>query len=402
MATRKGPSGASLASCTDNDPDLDWGDCSPGEERFITVTRDGDGTTLTALAFSGGTGSFEITSLDGTAIGPFSCATYQNLDLALGDSGALLYGEAVTVGISSAYDDGAEDEMAIAILNANGDTVATRTATATVQDPFLALCETHGDLLYIYGARDLPTGDLSGDGAVVFEDLSSVGAPDIVYKKHAGQSVLWRTLDDDPCGVSSVLAKCNESDYRAGQSDPAAYQYAIAQTAPGIAKSFLVFIQFAEAMLDCRDYCDWVMFGGVEGAPHDSGGSPTPRPRSIDPYGGTGYNVSIGNVGKAGHTSTYSTFSQGAWFCMAHADITTNTFNFAYTEMGETWGSDKAWAVASHGAGIPFANGLQMGYGTTHVNSKNQDGVRIAGIVGFSGIKTEAEMIALYNAAAGV
>ena len=392
--------GALLASCTDDNPDLAWGSCSPGEERFITITRDGTGSTLSAIQFSGDTDSFEISSIDGVSVGPFACTTYPNLDVALGDLGSLLYGEEAVIGIRTAFDDGSAASMNIEIVDANGSTVATRTATATVQDPFLALCETHGDLLYVYGARDLPTGDLAGDGALVFEDLSSVGAPDIIYKKYSGESVLWRTIEGDPCGVSSALSKCSDSDYRAGYNHPTAYQYAIAAASNGAAKTFLVFLQFFNAMLTCIPNADWVSFGGYVGAEFPPNAA-NPRPRTITPYMYTSANVSIG-LGGQQNTGNDVLFATGKWYCIAHADTDTNAFKYAYTEVGQSWGSMQPWSSDNHGGLIGYTSGLQMGYMTNHVNSRNQDGVRVAGIVGFSGIKSEAQLQALYEAAAGI
>ena len=389
--------GGSLASCLDDNPDLNWGSCSPGEERFITVTRDGAGTTLTALGFSGDTGSFEITSLDGTSIGPFSCTTYPNLDLALGDAGALLYGEAVTVGISTAFDTGAAASMDIAILDANGATVATRTATATVEDAFVSLLETHGDLLYAFTPSSLANGDLSGDGAVAFVDQSSVTAPNVIYKKHAGQSVLWRVNNDDACGASAILAKYLESDYRAGVSDAAAYQYAIAESDPGAAQTLMLFIKLEQGKANkvggAAEYCT---IGGIGGAPTTS-----PFARSFSQYlNADGF--AIGFSGEGTRSATRKAPTADTWYCLCITWSALDRFSYAYTEMGQAWGNLAAWGTVVHGGSFTSQNGLQFGYNSTDSAFKNQDGFRIAGAVGFSGAKSEAQLIALYEAAAGI
>ena len=390
--------GGSLASCVDDNPDLNWGVCSPGEERFLTVTRDGTGATLTCLLFTGDTGSFAITSLDGTPIGPFPCG--DPLNVALGDVGDILYGEEAVVGISTVFDAGLAASMDIDILDAGGAVVATRTAQATVQDPFLSLCETHGDLLYIYGARDLPTGDLAGDGSAVFEDLSSVGAPDIVYKRDVSQTILWRTRDDDPCGVTSVLAKCSESDHRQGYANVGDAQYGIAASAPGAAQTWLVFFKYANPILDCRESnADWVSFGGYVGDELAPGGYPNPRARCLTP-GPAGKNLGFGL--NATYSKRNMTISQGDWHCVVYSNVNNNTFSSAMTVMGNAWGDVQAWGSTAFGGVMQHDDGLQMGYMTNNGNTKIQDGVRIAGIVGFSGIKNEAECIALYEAAAGI
>jgi len=392
--------GAEIASFTDDNPDLDWGSCSPGEERVLTVTNAGEGGTFANLVFSGDTDAFEITSLDGVSVGPFGCDEgTSTLRVALGDAGDVLYGVAAEIGISTVYTDGSAKSMTVTLVDAGGETVAIRTCQATVQDPLYAELLGHvgSGLLGFWSAADMALGDLAGHGSSCLEEQMGTGEPNILYQKHASQSVHWSTGDGDPCGESVLLNQYLRTDRRAGYWHASAYEYGIIASALSAdVRSIICFIQLPN---DPQYTCDLFTLRGHAGSPAPIGPAQAKGLYAADSLGDK---IGIGMQGQYIDAGSEWNGDDGEWYCVCYtmAAAGSNQHWYAVTKVGNAFGDVIPWTYSTN----LNPDGPYPGFQFHYINEYNidDDNYRYGGVGLFSDQLSEAEFTALYNAAAGL
>lgn len=148
---------------------LTWGSVTAPSRESITVASDG-GVAGARLDFTGDAASFQIVSVDGHDLAvPVLCSVAGSWYLGP-ESGA----DAV-IEIEPAVPTGAAESMTVTLVDVEGATVDTATATATWTDAYLGAVQAAAGALGLWSARDLTAGTLA-HGATVLTEVLGTGA----------------------------------------------------------------------------------------------------------------------------------------------------------------------------------------------------------------------------------
>ncbi len=234
---------------------LAFGTTAPGDTAVLTITGDGSESFAGGwLEFAGDTSAFKISAIDGDDLAtPILC-----------EDGAVYFGFAgggtKTVTLKTRYTDGTAVSMGVEAVNANGDTDDAATATATVEDAFVAAGKTFPSLL---AAFTVPSGQAAGTIApdqTYLEDGSGTTLETMIAKIAALGN--WEFEEGTGPAAEGLLANCVTTKTNRGATNYGVLSGALG----GVPLSGIVVIQVATAQTAGQGV-EIMAPQGVDGAP---------------------------------------------------------------------------------------------------------------------------------------